>query len=175
VDALLRELAQHGWDVAPPEPGQALPARYGSLPDALQAWLASFARCANPEGTAWFVAMADVIRDAAGLTPEDAFRHDEFERLSLEAAGDDAPWARAIRDFWQRHFPLWLRVDGDYEYCALVLDGPGRGTVVHAVAPDFEATSTIAASLPDFLAQVRAALATPAPPSPYAMFRSDDA
>jgi hypothetical protein len=39
-----------------------------------------------------------------------AVRWDEWERQSLDAAGEDDEWRARIRSFWDTHFPILLSV-----------------------------------------------------------------
>jgi hypothetical protein len=114
----------------------------------------------HPSGQAWFLGSGDP-------PGEDGFRGDDFERLSLEAAGDDAAWCADVAAFWDAHVPLFQSVHDGYQYFALVLDGPARGSVVHGREPEFEATAHVAPSLDAFCDALLAAARSAAPPPPF--------
>ena len=159
----LATLEELSWRVVPPVEDAGLPAqviaRYGALPADLVAFISSFARCTNPTDEAWFVSASD-------LSHAEAFRFDEFEFMSLEAAASDAEQA-AIRAFWQTHFPFYLCVAGSYQYFALSLAGASRGNVVYGYAPEFEECTPVASSLAGFWDAFLAALRSPTPTYPF--------
>lgn len=68
--------------------------------------------------------------------------------MALEAATGDPDWQSEISDFWDRHFPVMLAVHSDYDYLAINIDD---GSVAHGSAPDWEETSPVAGSFPEFL------------------------
>lgn len=158
--ATLKDLS---WRVAPPPDVHELPAhviaRYGELPAELVRFISSFTRCISPTDEAWFVSANDLSRS-------EPFRYNEYELMSLEAAGSDAELA-AIRAFWQTHFPFFLCVAGSYQYFALSLAGATQGSVVYGYDPEFEECAIVASSLDKFLSAFLAALQSPAPPYPF--------
>jgi len=81
----------------------------------------------------------------------EGFAFDAFERMSMEAAADDALAQAHVEGFWRMHVPLLLSVCGSYQHFALVLAGERRGAVVYGCEPEFEETETVAESLPAFL------------------------
>jgi hypothetical protein len=74
----------------PPE----VSARHPKLPAAFIKFLGGVASCENDNQTAWFLCEADYAGTSGA-----AFRWDEWERMSLEAAGDDRHLATAVRAF----------------------------------------------------------------------------
>ncbi|WP_242164198.1 hypothetical protein [Lysobacter sp. M15] len=155
-----------GWQVEPPTPDAEIPkhllARYDNLPAELINFISSFSRCTNPSAQAWFVTACDLVRS-------EPFRFNEFELMSLSAAGPDQDWSAAVRAFWTRHFPLLLSVAGSYQYFALSLAGPTRGSVVYGAEPEFEECSIVAPSLTEFLAMFLAAQGSPTPAFPFSV------
>lgn len=166
MSELIANLKSAGWHVEPPtsdaEIPEAILARYGSLPAVLVAFISSFSRCTAPSQQAWFVSLHDLVQD-------EPFRFNEFELMSLSAAGSDEDWSAAIRSFWTGHFPLFLSVAGSYQYFALSLGGPAKGNVVYGAEPDFEECSVVAPSLAEFLAMFLAALRSPTPLFPFSV------
>lgn len=168
--AQLAELRTHGWRVDLPSAGVlTLPigflARYDGLPDELLDFLGGFDVCANPTNDSWLVSGRD-------LSAPEAFRYNEFERMSLEAAQGDSEWAESIRAFWTNHFPVLISVAGSYQYFALALDGPNKGAVVYGAEPEFESISGVAPSLAEFVSQLVLAVRSEAPPFPFSQVLS---
>jgi hypothetical protein len=163
----IASLKSAGWQVAPAankaEIPESLLARYGVLPPELVAFMSSFSCCSDPSEQAWFVAAQDLIMR------NEAFRFDEFELMSLSAAGSDEDWSADVRAFWTRHFPFFLSVSGAYQYFALSLDGPTEGSVVYGAEPEFEEFSVVAPSLTEFFTTFLAALRSPAPAFPFSV------
>jgi hypothetical protein len=166
MSEFIANLKSAGWQVEPAAPDAEIPehllARYGSFPAELVAFISLFSRCTNPSETAWFVSARDLMQD-------EPFRFDEFELMSLSAAGSDEDWSAAIRAFWTGHFPFFLSVAGSYQYFALSLAGQAKGSVVYGAEPEFEECSIVASSLTEFLAVFLAALRSPAPPFPFSV------
>jgi hypothetical protein len=162
----IANLKSFGWYIEPPAPGAEIPehliARYGALPAELVAFISSFSRCLDPSEQAWFVATRDLVSD-------EPFRFNEFELMSLSAADSDDDWSAAIQSFWCGHFPLLLSVAGSYQYFALSLTGPTKGSVVYGAEPEFEECSVVAPSLTEFLAMFLAALRSPTPLFPFSV------
>ena len=141
---------EHGWQVETAQKSTyTLPeeviGRY-SVPEEYRRFLSYVKTCVSPEDTKWFLCSDDYAPQ-----PEDTFRWNEFEIISLGAAGGDTKWAATIKDFWDSHFPFFMSVDGDYEYCAFDL---ADSSIVKGYEPEFEETSTVARSFDEFLAKV---------------------
>jgi hypothetical protein len=166
MSEFIANLKSAGWQVEPPAPDDEVPkhllARYGSLPAELVTFISSFSRCTSPSEQAWFVAVHDLMQD-------EPFRFNEFELMSLSAAGSDEDWSVAIYAFWTMHFPFFLSVAGSYQYFALSLTGPAKGSVVYGAEPEFEECSIVASSLTEFLAMFLSALRSPTPPFPFSV------
>jgi hypothetical protein len=161
----LAELRQFGWQFhAASSTSDSIPdqvsKRYHSLPDELVSFLGSFASCADPADTSWFNSF-DSVRHPG------EFEYNEFELMSLEAAGNDESLAAAVRAFWTDHFPLFISVAGSYQYFAYVLNGPEQGSVVYGYEPEFEEPSSVAPSLSDFLTLFQASVRSDVPPYPF--------
>ncbi len=105
--------------------------------------------CEDAEQKAWFLCEADYAESRGA-----AFRWDEWERMSLDAAGDDAEFADAVRAFWDAHLPFMLSVRDGYAYFAVRTAADGFGTIVRGREPEFEVASTIADSFAEFVASV---------------------
>jgi len=80
-----------------------------------------------------------------------AFRWDEWERLSLDAACDDAKFITEIRAFWDCHFPFLFSVHSGYAYHAICTAADQFGHVVEGYEPLFEEALPVADSFESFL------------------------
>lgn len=104
--------------------------------------------CANTSDTGWILTPKDFDPEI-----EKAYAHDEWERLSLEAADDDEEMSQAIRAFWDQHIPIHFDVSDGYAYHAIrLIDRSGQ--IVHGCEPEFEETKVVANSFSEFLAQL---------------------
>jgi hypothetical protein len=148
---VIRRLRQQGWAVVertyrplqlPPE----LAARYPNLPAALAEFLGGLSSCENETQTAWFLCEDDYTG-----TNSAAFRWDEWERMSLEAAADDPRLASLVPAFWDVHLPFLLSVRDGYAYFAVRTAADGFGRVVTGREPEFEEASQVAGSFEEFL------------------------
>ncbi|MGS1105840.1 hypothetical protein ACVCNH_06305 [Achromobacter anxifer] len=139
-------LAARGWTVLRSEPGPApMAAPAGSTEHA--AFLSLYTQLSSADDTRWFLCAADYAATAGS-----AFGWDAFRGMSLEAALNEAG-RREVEAFWTRHVPIFMSVDGDYEF--LAIDGIS-GRVVHGVEPEFEAVSEVAGGLNDLFEQMLA-------------------
>jgi hypothetical protein len=148
---LIERLRKKGWIVServaqplrlPPE----IAARHPKVPISLADFLGSVSACENASHTEWFLCEADY----AG-TSGSAFRWDEWERMSLEAAGDDSRLAAHVRAFWDAYLPFMLSVRDGYAYYAVRTVADGFGRVVMGREPEFENASVMAESFEGFL------------------------
>jgi len=149
-ETYLEQLKAAGWklelDREPCELPQAVRGRYRSLPSVIAVFLINLRVLSNQAESAWFLTGGDY----AGRSGS-AFRWNEFELVSLEAAEDDTEWQSQIKHFWDRHFPIFLSVKAGYAYFAVQLDGPNPGCIVHGMEPEFEETTIASQSLGEFL------------------------
>ena len=166
MDRFLASLSKQSWQVEFPASTtlpQSILSRHGELPAALASLISSFSRCLAPSEEAWFVSVDDVSSPLRG----EEFRFNEFEIISLEAAGQDQQSIASIRSFWDAHFPFYIAVNGEYQYFAVVLSGLQQGCVVYGYEPEFESCSVVAPSLAEFLAMFLAAIESNEPPYPF--------
>lgn len=146
IDDYASQLVARGWTIVANENPLDLPvhikARYGDvLPSHYLEFVRKFELVFAPK--AWFVTSAVF----AGATPV-AFAWNEWERQSIEAAGEDAKLAENVAKFWDRHIPLVMSVKDCYAHFSLNLDG---GAVVRGEEPDYEDVAPCATTLDDFL------------------------
>ena len=148
---VLRHLKEKGWTVRVSReksfrfPG-ALEKRYGHVPSEIVALLTGIEECVSPDEKAWFLCQSDYSGKS-----QSAFKWNEWELLSLDAADGDAELEAAISAFWDRHLPFYLSVRDGYCFAALCLNGPNKGKIVEGYEPEFEEVSIVANGLIDFV------------------------
>jgi len=89
----------------------AISSRYRNVPEEYLCFLRKAAFLGTSDETEWF----NCASDFEG-TSKLAFRWDEFERISLQAADADDVWQSTIRQFWDRNLPVFMSVKNDYAY-----------------------------------------------------------
>ena len=179
----LDALVQAGWKVRERSPENvlgrsglfppALQQRYPNVPSSLVDFLGRLDECVNPDETAWFLTAADYAGTSGA-----AFEWNEWERLELETFKNDPRESAAVREFWNKHLPFYSDVSGDYAYFAVRVVEPKEskrnplsffrrdlreaklGAVVHGVE-EFRGPSQVAASFPEFLDELAAAVLDP--------------
>lgn len=137
------------WRSQPTELPPEIKARYPWLPADYLAFVQSLDECFSADEQTWMLAPADF-----DIRLHQAWRHDEWEQLSLEAADEDAQMIAHIRRFWDDHIPICLSLVGGYSYYALRV-GDKSGIVVSGHEPEFEDCSEVASSFTQFLQQIR--------------------
>ena len=149
---MLRALRAAGWRIetgGTPIPA-SLRARHPSIPGAFEAFATAVRACVSPTETEWFLTATDYAGEGHA-----AFAWNEWELLSLDAAGDDEQGREAIRRFWDRHLPILLSVRDGYAYLAIDLESPG-GAVVAGREPEFEDVVVVARSFEELTTRVAA-------------------
>lgn len=127
-----------------PEP---MKSRYApGFPESWMEFVSAVKSLVRKDERAWFLCAEDY--DIQG---DKAWQWNEWELLSLEAAGNDAAWKDEIREFWDGHLPFFLSLDGGYAYYAFSMKD---GFVVHGGEPEFEECEAVADSFEDFMKKV---------------------
>lgn len=129
--------------------------RYGTLPEPLYVWIQWVSKLVAPQEQAWFLTEADYSEpyDDAVSDPDTTFRWNEWERISLDAAADDAEWQQQIRSFWDRYMPIVMIVQPEYAFYA-VDTYSSVGAVIYGREPEFEDSEEVAASFEEFLQRI---------------------
>lgn len=138
--------AERSWNIKIRDDNFALPeevAQRYKVPESWLEFIRRFSLCANAEFTKWFITFEDF--------GEDGFRWNEFELISLEAAGDDMEWRRRVTSFWDKHLPIFMSVEGEYEYYAVNVES---GQVIYGYEPEFEEPETVADSFEKFIEKI---------------------
>lgn len=150
--AAISQLREQGWTVAeqagrtfrlPP----TIADRYPRLPGSLVEFLSGLTQCVDGSQTIWFLSQSD-YEGTSGA----AFRWDEWEQLSLDAARGDAKIITEIRAFWDSHFPFMFSVHSGYAYHAVCTDRDRFGQIVEGYEPEFEEALPVADSFESFMA-----------------------
>lgn len=151
TDSLLATLSRCGWHVVRRRLGEdllprELQTRYPRLPAELESFLSNLELCCNSKDTVWFLTRENYLP-----TPDDRFRWNEHELMSLDAADDNDDEMVRIRAYWDRHFPFLFAVHSDYDYLAVDLSHETYGQIVHGYMPEPEQSSLVARSFADFV------------------------
>jgi hypothetical protein len=150
--AIITQLREQGWSVET-QVGQPfrLPAtiadRYPRLPDSLVEFLSGLKQCVDRSQTTWFLCQCDYEGRSGS-----AFRWDEWEQLSLDAARGEAGDIAEIRAFWDSHFPILFSVHSGYAYHAVCTAADKFGQIVEGYEPAFEEALVVADSFESFIA-----------------------
>lgn len=144
-----REWAENsGWSVVRSNEKRGLPKeiieRYKSLPNDWLDFVQYFKDCVNGDNNIWFLCPYNFEDDSA-------FRWNEFELISLDAASDDEEWQDEIREFWDNYLPIVMSVGGDYHYYAICTK---TGEIFEGREPEFEEPEICAASFTDFITRI---------------------
>lgn len=150
---MLTILRDRGWIVTDAKTIRSIPdsivKRYPTLPSEVVAAICSADSCVSSDDKSWLLCLPDFTEES-----ESAFRWNEFELMSLEAAADDADWSERIKAFWDCHFPIWMSVEDGYRFAAVDLTPDRHGTIVFGREPEFEETEIIARSYSEFVAKI---------------------
>lgn len=143
-------LGGHGWQVVRADEPRSLPVvvaeRYPKLSADHAALIRGLVTCASPTGRCRLV-----VGEAFEARPP-AFRWNEPELMSLEAAQDDAEWRASIVRFWNGHVPLAMDATSDHDTWLL---RRSDGAVLHAFGPDWEEEpAVVSRRLRPFLAEL---------------------
>ena len=122
--------------------------RYPWLPEDYLGFVRGLLLCADANDTRWILTPHDYV---AG--DERVYSHDEWEKLSLEACGDDEGTVRRVSDFWDGHFPFFMDVSDGYAFHAIRVTDRS-GVIVSGKEPEFEEVQVVANSFTDFLGQL---------------------
>ena len=114
------------------------------VPEEWLTFIGHFSVCSNAADTRWFLTSEDYSNSGA-------FKWNEFELLTLKAAGLDLSWKKRIKAVWDKHLPIVMGVGGEYEYYAIDTDSQ---KVVYGYEPEFEETEVVAESFEVFIKKI---------------------
>jgi hypothetical protein len=116
------------------------------IPDEYKKFLRNVELCTNANENVWFLCTEDYFPKSEGT-----FRWNEFELISLEAANDDTELINEIKNYWDKHFPIIMSVEGDYEYYAINV---GDEKIVYGYEPEFEESEIVANNFEELLEKI---------------------
>ncbi|MFC4305324.1 SMI1/KNR4 family protein [Cohnella boryungensis] len=139
---------ENGWDIAGKSGfelnlSSSVISRYKDIPNEFLDFLRRVKRCITPNEKTWFNC-EDEFNNSSDL----AFKWNEFEVLSLEAAMDDSIWKSQITAWWDNYVPIVMSVEGGYSFYAIDLT---NGAIVRGYEPEFEEVDKVASTLEQFL------------------------
>ena len=150
IDEFVAWAINNGWSVELAESLHEIPVlltqRYRSLPRTWSDFFRAINSCHNAQDTVWFTDHQSFRTD-----DDNAFRYNELELISLDAACGDAELENDIRSFWNKHIPIVMSVSNGYEYYAINTD---TGEIVNGYEPEFEECSHTADTFYDFLKMI---------------------
>src|SRR5215469_7189507 len=121
IEKFLDWAEDHRWKVRRYAGDTEIPAailsRYENIPEEYLRFLRKTALLATPDETGWF----NCRPDFEGAS-DSAFRWNEFEIISLQAAGHDEARRQDIRKFWDTNLPAFLSVKSGYAFHAINTD-----------------------------------------------------
>lgn len=145
ADKLFQHLKALGWQLEIRDQPKRLPdelrRRYPFVPEEFEQFAGLASVATNPGETAWFLTTDDYSGKSTS-----AFRWNEFELQSLDAAGGDAEWTESIIRFWDGHLPILLSVKSGYAYLAV----DQKLQIVVGREPEYEETTIVAPSFVEF-------------------------
>jgi hypothetical protein len=119
-------------------------ARYKEIPNAYLGFLSVVKQCITPSEKTWFLG-----EDEYNNSSDIAFKWNELELLSLEAAMDDDTWKSGITAWWDHYLPIVMSVEGGYSFYAIDLTNE-KGAIVRGYEPEFEEVEKAANNLEEF-------------------------
>ncbi len=151
---IIQNLIDKGWSVKQDKINLSFPSdieqRFTEFPESFIEFLETISECVSPDSKSWLLCISDYL----GIS-ESSFKWDEFEQLSLEVA-DDEEWENEIKEFWDKHFPIYVSVRNGYEYAAICLGKENFGKIVFGGEPEFEEIEIVSDSYEKFLRKLYA-------------------
>ena len=120
---------------------------YENLPVVFLEFLQKYKSVTSEDETGFFLCV-DEYSGESSL----AFKWNEFELMSLEAAEGDEDWTKDIKSWWKPKLPFFMSVVGEYLYYAI--DTEDGGTILSGYEPEFEEADKVADSFEDFMSKV---------------------
>ena len=120
---------------------------YENLPTVFLVFLQKYKSVTSEDETCFFLGVDDYSGES-----DLAFKWNEFELMSLEAAEGDEDWTNDIKSWWKPKLPFFMSVGGEYLYYAI--DTEDGGTILSGYEPEFEEADKVADSFEDFMSKV---------------------
>lgn len=152
IEKFISYLKENDWKIEENDTecnvySNAVLSAYGPLPCAFLEFLKKYKSVISGDETKFFLCLDDYSGES-GL----AFKWDEFELISLEAASGDEDWTNDIRSWWKTKIPFYMSVNGEYAFFAI--DTEDNGAIVSGYEPEFEEADKVADSVEDFMSKV---------------------
>ncbi|OAB26873.1 glucan biosynthesis protein, partial [Paenibacillus macquariensis] len=111
----------NGWDITDKSEyelnlNDSIASRYKEIPEGYLDFLKRVKECITPSEKTWFI-----CEDEYNNNSDSAFKWNEFEVLSLEAAENDEKWKSEITSWWDKYLPIVMSVDDGYSFYAIDL------------------------------------------------------
>lgn len=140
---------ENRWDITEKSGFQlnlnsSITSRYKEIPNEYLDFLSVIEKCIAPNEKTWFI-----CEDEFNNSSDIAFKWNEYELLSLDAAMDDYIWKSEITTWWDNYLPIVMSVDGGYSFYAMGLTND-KGAIVRGYEPEFEEVEKVANSLEEF-------------------------
>ncbi len=119
--------------------------RYKQIPLLYLEFLQNVKAMISPDESTWFL-----CEDEYNSNSEIAFKWNEFELISLEAAEGDEEWISEISLWWDKKFPIIMSVGDGYSFYAINMSD-GKYSVIRGCEPEFEEAELVASDLEEFL------------------------
>ncbi len=116
------------------------------LPNSFLYFLSYVQSAVNLGDSAWFL-----CKDDYNEKSDAAFKWNEFEKESLEAAKEFDDLYFEIKKFWDSHLPIMLSVKRGYSHISLSLCENSFGAVVLGDEPEYEEVEKITSSFDEFI------------------------
>lgn len=150
IDEFIIWANENGWDITKKSGVQlnldsSIISRYNEIPNEYLDFLSMVKKCITPNEKAWFI-----CEDEFNNSSDIAFKWNEHELLSLEAAMDDYIWKSEITTWWDNYLPIVMSVDGGYSFYAIDLTND-KDAIVRGYEPEFEEVEKVANTLEEFL------------------------
>lgn len=136
---VLIEKSEHSFNIS-----DEVKLKYKSIPNEYVEFLKIVKRLIAPSEKTWFL-----CEDEYNNNSDTPFKWNEFELLSLEAAGEDDNWKEDISLWWEKFFPIILSVDEEYSFYAIDLRN-SNGVIVKGSEPEFEEVEEVADNIEHF-------------------------
>lgn len=151
IDKFLDCMKNRGWTVETNKEqkfclSEPMKSRYTGYPESWVEFVSTVKSMIRGDEEVWFLCSEDY--DVQG---DKAWQWNEWELLSLEAAGNDAAWKDEIRKFWDGHLPVFLSLESGYAYYAISIK---EGSIVYGSEPEFEECKIVADSFEDFMKKI---------------------
>lgn len=117
---------------------------YKNIPQEFLDFLKFYKSVLSKDEKTWFLCL-----DEYNDNSEYAYKWNEFELISLDAASGDEDWENEIKNWWKNKLPIIMSVKDSYSFYAI--DMLNNNCIVKGEEPEFEETTVIANSFVEFL------------------------